>query len=384
MSTFHFFMTAVLAVNLLILLLVAWNVLGWPRPSQGKEQTRSHCSVLIPARNESAHIADCLDHVLVQENTICEILVYDDHSSDDTGSIVEAYRKRDARIRLIQPLPLPPGWCGKTFACATLAEQAKGEWLLFIDADARMRAGSVDRMVHEAVARNATFLSCWPGLVLVGFWEKTLLPMLNFVVLTLFPAPLSLKRRDASLGLAHGACILARRREYRRIGGHEAVRDEIFEDTSLARIWRARGEHAVCLDGQDIVGVRMYESFTAVWRGFRKNFFPAFRHRVNFWLFMLLHLTCFLLPFALWIGSAIAGDRPSVLIMLAALCVLAMRAALAWRFRYPFFSVWLHPLAETILLGLGLVSWWSCSTGQGVEWKGRIYRTRGKAERVRP
>jgi len=279
----------------------------------------------------------------------------------------------DPRVRLIVPPALPSGWCGKPFACSRLAAEALGEWLLFIDADARLGEGAVERMLNEAASRDVSLLSCWPGLELKGFWEKILMPMLNFVVLTLFPAPLSLKRRDASLGLAHGACILARREEYERVGGHEAVRDEIFEDTSLARTWRARGERGQCLDGQSIVRVRMYDSFHGIWNGFRKNFFPSFRHLRSFWLFLLLHLFCFFLPFVLFIALATRGVW-SLPAGLAAASVLLMRASLALRFRYPLWSVLLHPLAECVLLILGIVSWWSCRGGRGVEWKGRIYR----------
>ena len=85
------------------------------------------------------------------------------------------------------------------------------------------------------------------------------MPMLSFCAFTLFPAHLALSRNDPSLGLAHGACILAQRDAYRSVGGHEAVRNEIFEDTCLARLWRARVQRSICLYGQDVVRVRMYE-----------------------------------------------------------------------------------------------------------------------------
>lgn len=370
-------MALLLILNLLILLLVLWNVMRWPRPGPAGQRFTKACSVLIPARNEQGNIASCLEAVLRQGEAVREILVCDDHSTDSTASIVKQLEQNDARIRLITPDALPSGWCGKPFACATLAAEANGEWLLFIDADSRLYDEAVDRMLHEASARNITFLSCWPGLVLQGFWEKTLMPMLNFVVFTLFPAPLSLKRQDASLGLAHGACILARRDEYKKIGGHEAVHNEIFEDTSLARIWRAKGGRGICLDGQDIVHVRMYDSFHGIWSGFRKNFFPAFRHRHSFWLFLLSHLGLFLLPFFILIRLAIQGEW-SLAVGLAAVSVLAMRAALALRFSYPLWSVLFHPLAEGILLVVGIVSWWSCRGGRGVEWKGRVYRAGAK------
>jgi hypothetical protein len=206
-----------------------------------------------------------------------------------------------------------------------------------------------------------------------GFWEGALMPLLNFVVFTLYPAPLALRRDDSSLGLAHGSCLLARRVEYEKAGGHGAVRGELFEDVRLAQHWRAKGLRGLCLDGRRVVVVRMYRSLGEVWRGFQKNFFPAFHSAWSFCAFLALHLLVFLLPFAL---APLAFTSPWAWpFAAAAVCVLAARAALAWRFKHPWWSVVLHPLGEALLVALGLASWWRCRTGRGVEWKGRRYRT---------
>jgi glycosyltransferase involved in cell wall biosynthesis len=380
MTPLELILMILLVINFSILLLVLWNAVRWPKPGEARKRHIRSCSVLIPARDERDNIASCLEAVLRQGEPVLEIIVCDDHSTDQTASIVKRLERTDPRIRLVAGPALPSGWCGKTFACATLAGEAAGEWLLFLDADARLCEGAIERMLQEAAARNVSFLSCWPGLELKGFWEKTLMPMLNFVVLTLFPAPLSLKRQDASLGLAHGACILARREEYNKIGGHEAVHNEIFEDTSLARIWRAGGERGICLDGQSIVRVRMYDSFHGIWNGFRKNFFPSFHHAFSFWLFLLLHLFSFFLPFVLFVVLAIQNVW-SLPVGLAAMSVFLMRASLALRFGHPLWSVFLHPLAESILLILGITSWRSCRGGRGVSWKGRTYRSGSGASR---
>jgi glycosyltransferase involved in cell wall biosynthesis len=325
---------------------------------------------LIPARNEEANLADCLESVLRQGATVRETLVYDDHSTDATPRILADYATRDARVRAIAPRPLPPGWCGKNFACARLAEEARGAWMLFLDADARLADGAVDRMVEEAHKRNVTLLSAWPSLIMVSFWERALMPMLNFVVFSLFPAPLSLMRDNASLGLAHGACILVERASYQAVGGHATAPGEIFEDQSLARLWRKRGKRGLCFDGQGVVDVRMYSSLSEIWSGFQKNFFPAFRHESSFWGFLTLHGAMFLAPFVMlfWIRV-----WPILPIFMAVACVLAIRALLVIRFGHPWLSVMLHPVAEAMLLAIGLSSWRRCKSGRGVDWKGRRY-----------
>lgn len=373
----------ILAAALALLCVALWNALAWPRVGDSGvrlEADSPTVSVLIPARDEERNIAGCLDSALAQWQTVFEVLVYDDHSTDRTAELVEAYARRDRRVRLVRPAELPEGWCGKTFACARLAAEARGRWLLFLDADARLAGhDAVSLIAGEALARGVTLLSCWPRLLTRGFWEGALIPMLNFVVFTLYPAPLALRRDDASLGLAHGSCVLARRDAYEAVGGHASVRGELFEDTRLAQVWRARGQRGLCLDGSGVVTVRMYRSFGEIWNGFRKNFFPAFRGAKTFWAFLALHLFVFLLPFAL----APLALRQSWAWPLAAAvgCVLAARAALASRFAHPWWSVALHPLGEAVLVALGVASWLGCRSGRGVEWKGRRYlQTKGVKE----
>ena len=369
----------VFAVDCGLLLLVVWNALAWPAPRPPAGSPRGVCSVLIPARNEERNLPACLQSVLSQGDCVLEVIVCDDHSTDGTASLVERESARDTRVRLVRTSGLPEGWCGKPFACATLAAAARGEWLLFLDADARLCPEALGRMLAEAERSGCTLLSCWPGLDMESFWERLLLPMLNFVVFTLYPAPLArMRRRDASLGLAHGACILARRREYESFGGHGMVRGELFEDTCLARAWRAKGGRSLCLDGQDIVRVRMYDSLAGIWEGFLKNFYPAFRHGWTFLAFLALHAGAFLLPFLLLPfcrGPALALSAG------AAGTVLLMRLVQCARFRYPVWPALLHPAAEAMLLCVGIASWWRCRTGSGVVWKGRVYLPGGRTAR---
>ncbi|OPZ22968.1 MAG: 4,4'-diaponeurosporenoate glycosyltransferase [candidate division BRC1 bacterium ADurb.BinA364] len=365
-----FALASILVLNALALGLAAWNAVGWPAPARADGAADCDCSILIPARNEEANIAGCLDSALAQGDA-AEIVVCDDHSDDATAEIVRQYAREHAGVRLIQAEALPSGWCGKTFAAASLAARAEREWLLFLDADARLSPGAAAAMIQEAQKRGASLLSCWPRLEMRGIAEKTFLPMLNFVVFTLFPAPLSLRRMDPSLGLAHGACILARRSVYEALGGHALVRGELFEDTCLARAWRAAGQTSLCLDGQHLVRVRMYDSLGAIWRGFLKNFYPAFRRDASFWLFLGFHAGVFLAPFAAVLFARGAGQAFAAA---SALCVLAARSLQAWRFRYPWWSALAHPLAEALLLALGAASWWSFRRGRGAAWKGRLYR----------
>ncbi len=368
------FAIAIMALAAGALGVVALNVLGWRRV--GSHRSSASASVLIPARNEEANLGPCLETVLAQAG-VQEIIVADDHSTDRTPEIIRSFAARDARVRAVQPTELPRGWCGKNHACQTLSREATGEWLLFLDADARLAPDAVPRMIAECERRSLTFLSCWPQLEMRGFWERLLMPLLNFVLLTLYPAPIAASRNDKALGLAHGACILVRADVYGQLGGHEPVKSELFEDTRLAQHWRACGQRSLCLDGTGTVRVRMYDSLGGIWDGFRKNLFPAFRGQTAFWAFMLFHACVFLVPFALaW--TAFAGSLSGWVFAIAAGAVLLSRVLLALRFRHPLWSALLHPVAELFLLAIGIASWWQVVSGRGVQWKGRRYRHAGK------
>lgn len=346
------------------------NMLFWPSIRHGNAQ--GDVSVLIPARNEAHNIGDCLASLSAQGSNVTEILVYNDHSDDDTETVILNYADRDPRVRVLAPVPLPPGWCGKNFACARLAAEATGTRLLFLDADVRLSAGAVNAMLTEMDQRRLTFLSCWPGLVLESFFERLLMPMVNFTVFTLFPAPLSLVRADESLGLAHGACIMVSREAYVRLGGHESVKSAIFEDTELARLWRRGGERGLCLDGQRYVRVRMYNSVREIWNGFNKNFFPGFQHGHSFWMFWCFHLFAFLLPF-IAMPTLLVNSGWAAYAIMGVTSTLLARVAMAIRFHFPVWSALSHPIGEVFLLALGIHSWWACVSRHGVEWKGRRY-----------
>ena len=151
------------------------------------------------------------------------------------------------------------------------------------------------------------------------------------------------------------------------------MKGEILEDLRLARAWRARGEWGHCLDGQDVVHVRMYTNLGEIWRGFQKNFYVGFPSSLNFWGFIASHTVCYLLPFLVAPPLLLAGVPYAGTIAAIVVTVLVTRLALALRFRHPLWSVLAHPFGQTFLLLLGINSWWRCVSGKGVSWKGREY-----------
>ena len=237
-----------------------------------KNSSNVSVSVLIPARNEEINIERCLRSLLEQSYGNFEIIVLNDNSIDKTAEIVKSVN--DVRLRMIDGKNLEKGWVGKNYACHQLQLEAKGEYLLFIDADTELNKDCISNAVTFAVENNSGLLSIMPWEVSVTFWEKLVIPMLYFAVMAFLPVPLieHSKRREFSMG--NGQFMLFKRTCYDIIGGHESLKNKIVEDVWLSRRVKELGQKLIFADGTDIMKCRMYGSFAEVWNGFSKNFLP--------------------------------------------------------------------------------------------------------------
>ena len=121
-------------------------------------------SVIVPARNEADVLEPCLESLLAQSEVgfavgeDWELLLVDDGSTDATRSIALSL----AGVTVLDPEPLQPGWTGKANAVWTAAKKARGEWLLFTDADTIHEPGDLRRAMHEAEHAHVVMLSYSP------------------------------------------------------------------------------------------------------------------------------------------------------------------------------------------------------------------------------
>ena len=119
-------------------------------------------SVLIPARNEEQNILKLLKDLSVQDYHNYEVLVFDDQSTDHTADIVTSFAEKNKKVRLINSKGLPNGWLGKNNACHSLAMKAKGDYLLFLDADVRIMHNIIERTVGFANKKSLSLVSIFP------------------------------------------------------------------------------------------------------------------------------------------------------------------------------------------------------------------------------
>jgi chlorobactene glucosyltransferase len=235
-------------------------------------------SVLVPARNEAQSIERCVRSLLAQRYPSFEVLVLNDRSTDQTGDILSGLAAGDARLRVLEGRPLPGGWVGKCWALHQAAAQARGEWLLCVDADTTHHPAALASALTFAEQHGADLLSLGPRQELGTFWERALLPAIFGIILTAGGSLLEVNDPRRPLAKANGQFMLFRAEAYRGIGGHESVKDEIVEDFALARRVKGTGHRLLLADGRELVSTRMYRSLGEIWEGFSKNaYFEARR-----------------------------------------------------------------------------------------------------------
>lgn len=355
-----------------------WNLLTLRRISKSDRPVQfPFVSILVPARNEERTIGRLLESLAKQTYPSYEILVLDDQSEDRTREIVESFASRDPRVRLLEGKPLPAGWRGKCYACHQLAREAGGELLLFTDADTCHEPESVAGAVAHWENSGADLLTLATRLELLTFWEKLLLPLLPFAILTLAPPPGGLHRLFPRFAMANGQFLLFRRSAYEKIGGHEAVRDALVEDVWLARRLVRAGLRLVVRDGTGIVSVRMYQSFGEIWEGFSKNIFAGFEYVLPaLALGLIFSFAAFAAPYFLLLAGLLFGLDFFAWVALPLLQIAAvflMRLLIRFRSREGLWPIFLHPLALLLFIGIALDSAYRILSRRGAVWKGRSY-----------
>lgn len=334
-------------------------------------------SLLVPARDEERAIGACVRSLLAQDYPAFEVIVLDDGSTDGTAAIIAALAREDARLTVCVGTPLPPGWTGKAHACAQLAEAARGDVLIFTDADT-VHHPTMARSVVGAVAGGADVVTAFPAQEIGGWSEALTVPFMLFVVWAFLPVGRVWSDPSPRFAAANGQLLAFTRAAYVAVGGHAAVRASILDDVHLAQLAKRARLRLRLADGTGAVRTRMYRSFAEVWRGFSKNAYALLGASVAVALpFALLVLLLYLAPVGVLIAGGSAGKSGWlwrwVPLLLVAL-MLVQRGILAARARLPLWQGVVHPLSVLCFLIIlaNAVRWHRRGFG---EWKGRVYAT---------
>ena len=330
-------------------------------------------SLLIPARNEAATIGQTVEGLLCQSYLHYELLLLDDHSGDGTASVAKAGAEGDSRLRILQGRPIPRGWLAKSWACQQLAAQARGEILIFADADVQWRPGALAALLCELERSRADMLALMPTQETVSWAERLCVPLMALAVHAYLPVDAVHHAPYPLLAAANGQCIAFTRAAYDRLGGHATVRDNILEDVGLARRVKRIGLRLRMAEADGLISCRMYHDWRSVREGYAKNILAGFGGVTGLFAGTAFHWLVFLVPWALlgfgFAGGVVPGHPLWALLLICA--GILVRSLSALRTGQRVGDALLLPVSVLLMTGIAAQSlWWHWRYG-GPLWKGR-------------
>ncbi len=339
-------------------------------------------TVIVPARNEAHNIGRCVTSILSTTYPNLELVVIDDASTDGTADVARKASGGDSRARIVRNSPLPDGWFGKQWACATGAKVARGHILQFTDADTVHGRDLVTRSINAMRRNNADLFSIAGRQELGGFWEKVIQPQIFTILSMRYGGTESVNQSGrVNNKIANGQCMFVKRESYDAIGGHGSVRTSVAEDLLLAQRFFAARKRVVLMLGINQLSTRMYASLGEIISGWRKNVFAGGLDSVPFGkmgrtLFPLVLVLPPLLELLPVLALVLAGFGMTAGSTLLSWAVISYAATLLWWVvayitvgENPLYAL-AYPLGALALLYI-FVS--AVIRGRRVSWKGRTY-----------
>jgi chlorobactene glucosyltransferase len=256
-------------------------------------------SILIPARNEGEALPELLKGLASLDYPQYEVIIYDDASEDETSTILQEANRKYGWLNYIRGKGPEEGWLGKNFACHQLAMNAKGEYMLFLDADVSIEPSLLLDVITTMLDKKVKLLSVFPKQEMYRPGEWLTVPVMNQILVSLLPLYLVRNSSWKDFAAANGQLMLFEKENYMKHEYHKLFKADPVEDIRIMRDMKRLGYPVLtCLsDGQ--VSCRMYHSFSQAVLGFSKNVIQFFGGRLGL-ILLYLFLTNFGFLFVLF------------------------------------------------------------------------------------
>src|SRR5271156_5795954 len=330
-------------------------------------------SIIVPARNEEKDIEQSLTRLLALDYDNYEVIAVNDRSTDRTGEIMESVAARPrvhGRLRVIHHRELPAGWLGKTHAMWTATNEAKGDWLLFTDADVQFKPDSLRRALAYAEAERADHIVVFPQMIMKRPGEFMMIAF--FQTMFVFghrPWKVADPKSKDHMGV--GAFNLIRRSAYEAVGTYEALRMEVLDDMKLGKVVKNAGFAQRNVFGGGLISIRWARGARGVVENLTKNFFAVLSFqwwRTIIAAFGLAFLN--LMPF-LGVWLAHGWERLPYAVALASMFLIYV--GMSWRSPVAVYYFLLHPVSTVLFVYILLRSMFHTLWNDGIVWRGTRY-----------
>jgi len=341
--------------------------------SQGRPDREPALSVILAARDEEQSVKRTVTSLLAQDFPgALEVIVVNDRSTDRTGGILhELAIRHPGRLRVSNVESLPEGWLGKTHALYAGVGEAKGEWLLFTDADVVFSPDCVTRAVRYAIDNGLDHLTMPPEIVCKSVLLRSFVAAFT-LVFEMTQKPWLAGDPGAREHVGVGAFNLIRKEAYEKIGTHRAISMRPDDDMKLGKLVKGHGFRQGVAYGVGLIGVEWHQTLPEAVRGLGKSMFPGVDYRIDTTAFgvIALFLTNVLPAFYLFSRNTTG--------VLCRMNILSTILVYAYRARHlgeglPWWYTLLHPIGICIFIYAMLRSATTIIVNGGVEWRGTRY-----------
>ena len=328
-------------------------------------------SVLVPARNESKELEECLRSIIASDYPKLEVLVLDDSSQTrDTPEIIKSFAQDG--VRFVQGDEPQAGWLAKNQAYAKLAAAASGDYLLFCGVDVRLSPNSIRHALSVMMDRQKKMLSILPLR-----HDETIIRT-SLVQAARYMWEISLPRRFFNRPPVLSTCWLIASESLKKSGSFAAVRRAIVPEGYFAKKLIVSDGYSF-LRSDTTLDIRSTKDLGEQKRTAVRMRYPQMHHRPEQTLFISLLEVVFLLLPLFMTGVGFIIELPllaHILFGIAALSVLFSYelVAIATRVSSRLFGFLAQPLAVMTDLRLLYESMLAYEFGR-VYWKGREIST---------
>ena len=246
-------------------------------------------SIVVAARNEERAIEPALLSLLALDYAPLEIIVVNDRSTDATGHIAERISQDQHELSVVHLELLPDGWLGKNHAMQQGAMIARGDYILFTDADVVFEPNTLRQAVAYAEQQQLDMLAAFPSITMPSLLLESFVTMFAGFFVSFF-IPWSAPDPDSTAHVGVGAFNLVRADAYRAAGMHEPIRMRPDDDIQLGKMMKKAGNRLEMISATGRIRVQWYASVKELVVGLEKNVVAGFDYRLSLLFGLLLVL----------------------------------------------------------------------------------------------